>query len=74
MEDITDQLNDMARAMSTAMMNTKCDDPIVPIIVLGRLLCELLVELGMDNEDKAVEAFRDSLRSARKNSDSQEVH
>ena len=74
MEDITDQLNDMAKAMSTAMMNTKCDDPIVPIIVLGRLLCELLVELGMDNEDKAVEAFRDSLRSARKNRDSQEVH
>ena len=56
------------------MMNTKCDDPIVPIIVLSRLLCELLVELDMDDEDKAVEAFRDSLRSARKERDEQEVH
>ena len=74
MEDITDQLDDMAKAITAAMMNSKCNDPIVPIIVLGRLLCELLVELGMDNEDKAVEAFRDSLRSARKNRDSQEVH
>ena len=74
MEDITDQLNDMAKAMSTAMMNTKCDDPIIPIIVLSRLLCELLVELNMDDEDKAVEAFRDSLRSARKERNDQEVH
>jgi hypothetical protein len=74
MEDITDQLDDMAKAMTAAMMNSECNDPIVPVIVLGRLLCELLVELGMDDEDKAVEAFRDSLRSARKNRDSQEVH
>ena len=74
MEDITDQLNEMAKAISTAMMNTKCDDAIVPIIVLSRLLCELLVELDMDDEDKAVEAFRDSLRSARKERDQQEVH
>ena len=74
MEDITDQLNDMAKAMSTAMMNTKCDDAIVPIIVLGRLLCELLVEMEMDDEEKAVEAFRDSLRSARKERNNQEVH
>jgi hypothetical protein len=74
MEDITDQLNDMAKAISTTMMNTKCDDAIIPIIVLSRLLCELLVELDMDDEDKAVEAFRDSLRSARKERDEQEVH
>ncbi len=74
MEDITDQLHDMAKAMSTAMMNTKCDDAIVPIIVLGRLLCELLVEMEMDDEEKAVEAFRDSLRSARKERNNQEVH
>ena len=74
MEDITDQLNDMAKAISTTMMNTKCDDAIIPIIVLSRLLCELLVELDMDDEDKAVEAFRDSLRSARKERNDQEVH
>jgi hypothetical protein len=74
MEDITDQLNEMAKAISTTMMNTKCDDAIIPIIVLSRLLCELLVELDMDDEDKAVEAFRDSLRSARKERDEQEVH
>ena len=59
MDDITDQLNDMAKAMSSAMMNTKCDDPIVPVIVLSRMLCSLLVEVGMDDEEKAVEAFRD---------------
>jgi hypothetical protein len=74
MDDITNQLDDMAKAMTTAMMNSKCNDPIVPVIVLGRLLCELLVELEMDDEDKAVGAFLDSLRSARRNRDSQEVH
>jgi hypothetical protein len=74
MDDITDQLNDMAKAMSSAMMNTKCDDPIVPVIVLSRMLCSLLVEVGMDDEEKAVEAFRDSLRAARKEHSDKEVH
>jgi hypothetical protein len=74
MDDITDQLNDMAKAISTAMMNTKCDEGIVPVIVLSRLLCELLVELELDDEDKAVEAFRESLRSARRERKDTEVH
>ena len=74
MEDITDQVMAMDKALSSALMNTECSDPIVAVISLSKILCELLVELGMDDEDKAVEAFRDSLRSARKNRDSQEVH
>ena len=74
MDDINNQLDDMAKAITAAMMNSECNDPIVPVIVLGRLLCELLVELEMDDEDKAVGAFVDSLRSARRNRDSQEVH
>jgi hypothetical protein len=74
MTDITNQLDNMAKAMTAAMMNSECDDPIVPIIVLNRLLCELLVELGLDDEEKAVGAFLDSLRSARRERDEQEVH
>ena len=74
MEDITDQVMAMDKALSSALMNTECSDPIVAVISLSKILCELLVELGMDDEDKAVEAFRDSLRSARRNRDSQEVH
>lgn len=74
MDEIDIQLEDMSKALTSAMMNTKCDDAIVPVIVLSRLLCELLVELGMDDEERAVEAFRDSLRSARKSRNEQEVH
>lgn len=74
MEDITDQLNEMDHAISAAMMNTECNDPIVPVIVLSRMLCGLLVEVGMDDEEKAVEAFRDSLRAARKEHSDKEVH
>ena len=66
MTDITNQLDDMAKAIVATIMNSECNDPVVPLIVLNRLLCEMLVELGMDNEDKAVAAFLDSLRSARR--------
>ena len=71
MTDITNQLDDMSKAIVATIMNSECNDPVVPLIVLNRLLCEMLVELGMDDEDKAVAAFLDPLRSARRD---KEVH
>ncbi len=71
MTDINNQLDDMAKAIVATIMNSECKDPVVPLIVLNKLLCELLVELGMDQEDKAVGAFLDSLRDARRD---KEVH
>ena len=69
MTDITNELDNMAKAIVATIMNSECNDPVVPLIVLNRLLCEMLVELGMDNEEKAVGAFLESLRSARRDKD-----
>ena len=71
MTDITNQLDDMSKAIVATIMNSESNDPVVPLIVLNRLLCEMLVELGMDDEDKAVGAFLESLRNARRD---KEVH
>ena len=71
MDDITNQLDDMAKAIVATIMNSESNDPVVPLIVLNRLFCEMLVELGMDDEDKAVGAFLESLRNARRD---KEVH
>lgn len=71
MTDITNELDDMAKAIVATIMNSESNDPVVPLIVLNRLLCEMLVELGMDDEDKAVGAFLESLRNARRD---KEVH
>ena len=69
MTDITNELDNMAKAIVATIMNSESNDPVVPLIVLNRLLCEMLVELGMDNEEKAVGAFLESLRSARRDKD-----
>ena len=74
MKDITDQVVAMDKAISSAMMNTDCDDPIVAVISLSKILCELLVEMGMDDDEKAVQAFRDTLRNIRKEHKEKEVH
>ena len=74
MKDITDQVIEMDKAISSALMNTECDDPIVAVISLSKILCELLVELGMDDDEKAVQAFRDTLRNIRKEHADKEVH
>jgi len=71
MTDITNELDNMAKAIVATIMNSESNDPVVPLIVLNRLLCEMLVELGMDNEEKAVGAFLESLRNARRD---KEVH
>jgi hypothetical protein len=74
MKDITDQVVAMDKALSDAMMNTECEDPIVAVISLSKILCELLVELGMDDEEQATAAFRDTLRNTRKEHTDKEVH
>lgn len=74
MKDITDQVVAMDKAISSAMMNTDCDDPIVAVISLSKILCELLVEMGMDDDEKAVQAFRDTLSHTRKEHKEKEVH
>jgi hypothetical protein len=74
MKDITDQVMDMDKALSSALMNTECEDPIVAVISLSKLLCELLVELGMDDDEQATAAFRDTLRNIRKEHTDKEVH
>ena len=74
MEDITDQVVAMDKALSSALMNTECSDPIVAVISLSKILCELLVELGMDDDEQAVAAFRDTLRNIRNEHTDKEVH
>jgi hypothetical protein len=74
MEDITDQVVAMDKALSSALMNTECSDPIVAVISLSKILCELLVELGMDDDEQATAAFRDTLRNIRKENTDKEVH
>ena len=74
MKDITDQVVAMDKAISSAMMNTDCDDPIVAVISLSKILCELLVELGMDNDENAVQAFRETLAHTRRDHKDKEVH
>ena len=74
MKDITDQVVAMDKAISSAMMNTDCEDPIVAVISLSKILCELLVELGMDDDENAVQAFRETLAHTRRDHKDKEVH
>ena len=74
MEDITDdQLNEMDHAIAATIMNTECDNPMVPVIVLSKMLCEFLVEIGI-NEEESVEAFRNTFINVLKKRSEQEVH
>lgn len=66
MKDITDQVMEMDKALSSALMNTECENPVIAIISLSKILCELLVECGMDDDEQAIGAFRDTLRNIRK--------
>jgi hypothetical protein len=63
-KDLGDQVMIMDKSLTSAMMNTECEHPIIAVISLSKILCELLIELG-DDDEKAVEAFRDTLKSAR---------
>jgi hypothetical protein len=74
MKDITDQVINMDKALSNTLMNTECEDPIVAVISLSKLLCELLVELGMDDDEQATAAFRDTLRNIRREHADKGVH
>mgnify|MGYP000931408032 FL=1 len=74
MEDITDQVMAMDKALSSALMDTECSDPIVAVISLSKILCELLVELGMDDDEQATAAFRDTLRNIRNEHTDKGVH
>jgi hypothetical protein len=74
MKDITDQVIEMDKSITSAIMNTKCEDPIVAVISLSKVLCELLVGLGMAEDDRAIDAFRDTLMDTRKEHANKEVH
>jgi hypothetical protein len=69
-----DEFDNMQNAIYAAIANTECKEPMNAVMALCTVMCELMVQLKMDNENQAVNAVIHTLRLARENRQNTEIH
>jgi hypothetical protein len=69
-----DEFDKMQNAIYEAIANTECKEPMNAVMALCTVMCELMVQLKMDNENQAVNAVIHTLRLARENRQNTEIH
>ena len=69
-----DEFDNMQNAIYAAIANTECKEPMNAVMALCAVMCELMVQLKMDNENQAVNAVIRTLRIARENRQNMEIH
>ncbi len=69
-----DEFDKMQNAIYEAIANTKCTEPMNAVMALCSVMCDLMVQLRMDDEGQAVNAVIRTLRIARENRQNTEIH
>jgi len=69
-----DEFDKMQNAIYEAIANTECKEPMNAVMALCSVMCEMMVQLKMDNENQAVNAVIHTLRIARENRQNTEIH
>lgn len=69
-----DEFDNMQNAIYAAIANTECKEPMNAIMALCTVMCEMMVQLKMDNENQAVNAVIHTLRLARETRQNTEIH
>jgi len=69
-----DEFDNMQNAIYEAIANTECTNAVNAVMALCSVMCELMVQLKMDNENQAINAVIHTLRLARENRQHMEIH
>ena len=64
-EQMQQQFNNMQDALFDCIANQPCTDPMEAVMALSSVLCELLVEIGMDRDEIVLKAMKRQLEFAR---------
>lgn len=69
-----DEFDKLQNAIHEAIANTECKEPINAVMALCAVMCDLLVQLKMDDEGQAVNAVIRTLRLAKETRQNTEIH
>lgn len=69
-----DSFKEMQDAIYASLMNTKCEDPMDAVMALCCVMCDILVQISMDDNKSVCSAVINTLDMAREAYKSQEVH
>lgn len=69
-----DEFDNMQNAIYAAIANTECKEPMNAVMALCAVMCDMMVQLKMDNENQAVNAVIHTLLLARENRQNTEIH
>lgn len=64
-EQMQQQFNNMQDALFDCIANQPCADPMEAVMAISSVLCELLVEIGMDRDEIVLRAIKQQLAFAR---------
>jgi len=69
-----DEFDKMQNAIYEAIANTECTNAVNAVMALCAVMCDMMVQLKMDNENQAVNAVIHTLRLAKENRQNTEIH
>jgi len=69
-----DDFKEMQDAIYASIANTPCDDPMDAVMALCCVMCDLLVQIKMDDDKFVCFSVINSLNLARETYKSQEIH
>jgi energy-converting hydrogenase A subunit M len=69
-----DTFKQMQDAIYASVANTPCDDPMDAVMALCCVMCDILVQIKMDDNQQVCGAVMKSLEMAREAYNSQEIH
>lgn len=69
-----DEFDKLQNAIYEAIANTECKEPMNAVMALCAVMCDLLVQLKMDDEGQAVNAVIRTLRLAKETRQNTEIH
>jgi len=69
-----DEFDNMQNAIYQAIANTDCREPMNAVMALCAVMCDLMVQLKMDDERHAVNAVIRTLRLAKETRQNTEIH
>jgi hypothetical protein len=69
-----DEFDNLQNAIYEAIANTECKNAVNAVMALCAVMCDMMVQLKMDNENQAVNAVIHTLRLAKENRQNTEIH
>lgn len=64
-QDIDKEFMDLQDAIFSCVANQPCRDPMDAVMALSCVMCDILVQIGMDKEPLIFGAIRENLNAAR---------